>query len=123
MQLTTLAAGLLALAAASASADPAMGTIKMFFDPDSDCTGTPTPSNGGGGGLSVWIPPDYVGRCHRIPVAVGNKPYKRFSASVLAPIFSFELYTDSGCQNLATNASDVCVSDVVSYIGRRRDGN
>ncbi|CCF44589.1 hypothetical protein CH063_13941 [Colletotrichum higginsianum] len=120
MQLTTLAAGLLALAA-SASATPVMGTIKMFFDRDSDCTGTPIPINGDGS--SVAIPPDYVGQCHGIPAGFGNKTYKRFSASGLTPIFSFELYTDSECQNLATNASNVCVSDVKSYIGRRRDGN
>lgn len=41
---------------------------------------------------------------------------------ILSPC-KVELYTDSECQNLATNASNVCVSDVKSYIGRRRDGN
>ncbi|GKT52317.1 uncharacterized protein ColSpa_12498 [Colletotrichum spaethianum] len=120
MQFTTLAAGFLALAAA-ASATPIMGTIKMFYDPASNCTGTPIPIEGTG--QSLAIPPDYAGQCHRISPGVDNTTYKRFSASGLTPVFSFELYTDADCQNLATNASNVCVSDVKSYIGRRVDGN
>ncbi|WYZ41164.1 hypothetical protein EsH8_V_000059 [Colletotrichum jinshuiense] len=119
MQLTTLTAGLVALAAA-ASATPIMGTIKMFYDPAADCLGSDLPADGGKG---LAIPPDYVGQCHRIPIGVDNTTYKRFSASGLTPIFSFELYTDADCQTLATNASNVCVSDVQSYIGRRLDGN
>ncbi|OHW90392.1 hypothetical protein CSPAE12_11012 [Colletotrichum incanum] len=120
MQFTTLTAGLLALAA-TASATPVMGTIKMFNDPASNCTGTPIPIEGTG--QSLAIPPAYIGQCHQISVNPDNTTYKRFSASGLTPIFSFELYTDADCQNLATNASNVCVSNIKSYIGRRVDGN
>lgn len=84
MQLTTLTAGLVALAAA-ASATPIMGTIKMFYDPAADCLGSDLPADGGKG---LAIPPDYVGQCHRIPIGVDNTTYKRFSASGLTPIFS-----------------------------------
>ncbi|KAF9873320.1 hypothetical protein CkaCkLH20_09133 [Colletotrichum karsti] len=119
MQLTTLTSALVALAA-TASATPIMGNIKMFYDPDADCTGTPLQTSGG---QSLAIPPDYVGSCQRIPIGLDNTTYKRFSAVPLTPIFSFELYTDAECKELATNASNVCVSDVQSYIPRRNDGN
>ncbi|KAK1993438.1 hypothetical protein LX36DRAFT_586307 [Colletotrichum falcatum] len=114
------AAGLLALAA-TASASSVMGTINMFYDPASNCTGTPVPFEGTGKSLAV--PTDFLGQCQSIPAAVDNRTYERFSASGSTPLFSFELYTDAGCQSLATNASNVCVSDVVSYIARRADGN
>ncbi|KAK1675278.1 hypothetical protein BDP55DRAFT_161665 [Colletotrichum godetiae] len=123
MQLTTLAAALAALAA-TATATPIMGTIKMFYDAASDCTGNPLQMETGTlRGQAMAIPPDYVGQCHQIPVGIDNSTYKKFSASGLTPVFSFELYTDAECQNLATNVSNVCVPDVHSYIGRRLDGN
>ncbi|KAL0934035.1 uncharacterized protein CTRU02_210834 [Colletotrichum truncatum] len=119
MQLTTFASGLVALASV-ASATPIMGNIRMWYDPNSECVGNPIQATGG---QSLAIPPDYVGQCHLIPMGIDNQTYKKFSASGLTPIFSFELYTDSECKELATNASNVCVPDVKSYIPRRLDGN
>ncbi|KAK1961429.1 hypothetical protein LY78DRAFT_662128 [Colletotrichum sublineola] len=116
MHLTTATAGLLALAA-TASASSVVGTIKMFYDTASNCTGTPTPYKGTGKSLAV--PGDFLDQCQQIPAAVDNHTYERFSASGTTPAFSFELYTDADCQNLATNASNVCVSHVASYIARR----
>ncbi|KAK1985571.1 hypothetical protein LZ30DRAFT_747082 [Colletotrichum cereale] len=120
MQLTTVTAGLLALAA-TASASPVMGTIKMFYDSASNCSGRPIPFEGTGKSLAV--PSDFVDQCHTIPAAIDNHTYERFSATGQSPAFSFELYTDAECKNLATNATNVCVSNVGSYIGRRIDGN
>ncbi|EFQ31415.1 hypothetical protein CGRA01v4_10982 [Colletotrichum graminicola] len=120
MHCTTAIAGLLALAAA-ASASPVMGTIKMFYDPASDCTGTPIPYEGTGKSLAV--PTDFLDQCQPIPAAVDNHTYEKFSASGLTPLFNFELYTDADCKNLATNAANVCVSGVASYIARRVDSN
>ncbi|KAF6811228.1 hypothetical protein CPLU01_15147 [Colletotrichum plurivorum] len=119
MQFTSLTAGLLALAA-TATATPIMGNIKMFYDPAADCLGTALQAQGG---QSLAIPPDYVNECHLIPIGVDNQTYKRFAATPLTPVFGFELYTDANCQTLATNASNVCVSDVLAYIPRRLDGN
>ncbi|KAF3801839.1 hypothetical protein GCG54_00015059 [Colletotrichum gloeosporioides] len=116
MQFTSV---LLALAA-TASATPIMGNIKMFYDANADCNGVPLQTEGG---QSLAIPPDYINQCQLIPIGVANTTYKRFSASGLTPIFNFELYTDRECQQLATNASNVCVSDIKSYIPRRNDGN
>ncbi|KAK2029043.1 hypothetical protein LX32DRAFT_639428 [Colletotrichum zoysiae] len=115
MHFTTATAGLLALAA-TASATSVVGTIKLFYDPASNCTGTPVPFEGTGKSLDV--PSDYLNQCQLVPPAVDNHTYERFSATGLIPRFSFELYTDADCQDLATNASNVCVSDVVSYIAR-----
>ncbi|KAK1574724.1 uncharacterized protein LY79DRAFT_523315 [Colletotrichum navitas] len=118
MHFATTTTGLLALAAA-ASASSVMGTIKMFYDPASDCTGNPVAYEGTGSSLAV--PTDFLDQCQPIPAAVDNHTYERFSASGLTPVFSFELYTDADCQNLATNVSNVCVPDVASYIARRVD--
>ncbi|KAH0424648.1 hypothetical protein CcaCcLH18_11440 [Colletotrichum camelliae] len=116
MQFTSV---LLALAA-TASATPIMGSIKMFYDANADCPGVALQTEGGS---EMAIPPSYINQCQHIPIGVANTTYKRFSASGLTPIFSFELYTDKDCQQLATNASNVCVSDIKSYIPRRNDGN
>ncbi|KAI8301160.1 hypothetical protein K4K61_009139 [Colletotrichum sp. SAR11_59] len=116
MQFTSV---LLALAA-TASASPIMGSIKIFYDPNANCSGVALQTEGGS---EMAIAPYDVNKCQLIPMGVANTTYKRFSASGLTPIFSFELYTDKECQQLATNASNVCVSDIKSYIPRRNDGN
>ncbi|TEA16142.1 hypothetical protein C8034_v001065 [Colletotrichum sidae] len=118
MQLTTVTSGLLALAA-TVGASPIMGYVKMFYDPYSDCSGDVFQPQG----QQMAISPSSVDKCTKVFPGLNNVTYKRFSASGITPIFSFELYNDVECTQLATNGTNVCVSNVKSYIPRRLDGN
>ncbi|OLN85069.1 hypothetical protein CCHL11_10247 [Colletotrichum chlorophyti] len=117
MQIRTITAGLLAFAA-TASATPIMGNINMYYDPNSDCSEYPVD------GISLAIPPYYIGQCHTVPMGMNNVTYKRFSGQGIQPAFTFELYTNKNCssESLATKDSGVCVSDIQAYIPRRSDG-
>ncbi|OHE91324.1 hypothetical protein CORC01_13353 [Colletotrichum orchidophilum] len=109
MQLTTLTAGLMALAA-TANATAIIGDIKMFYDPDSNCTGDPLQAETGTlRGQEMSIPPEYLNKCEQMPLGIGNSTYKKFSANGITCNFYFELYADAECQNLSTNISNFCV--------------